>query len=103
MSEPTKAARRALLRELALGLSLTPLLLARARSADAPFVSEKDPLAVSLKYTEDASHAAGAQGGSNCSNCALFTADGAAPQGKCSLFPGKLVKAGAWCTSWSTL
>lgn len=35
-----------------------------------------------------------------CSNCVLYTKDGNGT-GKCTLFPGQLVKDTGWCTSWS--
>ncbi len=36
-----------------------------------------------------------------CSNCTLFTKEGAGPHGKCALFPGQQVKADAFCRSWA--
>ncbi len=36
----------------------------------------------------------------NCANCVLYTKDGSGT-GKCTLFPGQLVKDTGWCTSWS--
>lgn len=35
-----------------------------------------------------------------CSNCVLYTKHGA-DTGRCTLFPGQLVKDAGWCTSWS--
>lgn len=35
-----------------------------------------------------------------CSNCVLYTKLGDGT-GKCTLFPGQLVKDSGWCTSWS--
>lgn len=40
----------------------------------------------------------------NCANCMLYTANGkkdGVEAGRCTLFPGKAVKAEAWCTSWA--
>ena len=102
MSDARNPSRRALLRQ-ALGLALTPLALARpAHSAAPPLLSEQDPAAKALHYVEDASRAKDAQPGADCSNCAIYTAAGDA-QGSCALFPGKLVKAAGWCSSWSGL
>jgi NAD/NADP transhydrogenase beta subunit len=35
-----------------------------------------------------------------CSGCVLYTKHGEGT-GKCTLFPGQLVKDAGWCTSWS--
>jgi len=96
--------RRVLLRRLALGLTLVPLAglpSRRAHAAELPLLSESDPAAKALDYVEDAAKAKGAQSGSLCSNCSVYSgADGAAA-GPCTLFPGKWVKAAGWCKSWS--
>jgi hypothetical protein len=98
--------RRTLLRRLAIGLSLAPLVALesrRAPAAELPLLSESDPAAKALEYVEDASRAKDATAGALCSNCSVYGgADGAAA-GPCTLFPGKLVKAGGWCKSWSGL
>jgi hypothetical protein len=100
------AQRRTLLRKLAIGLSLAPLATidaTGARAAELPLLSEQDPAAKAEHYVEDASHAKEATSGALCLNCSVYGgADGAA-QGSCTLFPGKLVKAGGWCKSWSGL
>jgi hypothetical protein len=106
MSHVVDPGRRALLKEVAVGLSLAPFAVAGTRSAlaaDLPLIAEQDPAAAAVHYVEDASRAKGAQSGANCSNCALYDGADGAPQGRCSLFPGKLVKAAGWCSSWSTL
>tara|TARA_B100001248_G_scaffold253282_1_gene230351 strand:+ start:14254 stop:14613 length:360 start_codon:yes stop_codon:yes gene_type:complete len=36
----------------------------------------------------------------HCKNCVLYTDKGDG-KGACTLFPGKLVAADGWCTSWS--
>ncbi|MCB0348544.1 MAG: high-potential iron-sulfur protein [Bdellovibrionales bacterium] len=36
----------------------------------------------------------------HCANCVLYTKSGDGT-GKCTLFPGQLVKDTGWCTSWS--
>ncbi len=98
--------RRALLRRLALGLTLVPLAGLRSRDARAaalPLLSESDPAAKALDYVEDASKAKGAQSGALCSNCSVYGGADGAPAGPCTLFPGNWVKAGGWCKSWSGL
>ena len=105
MSELSNPGRRALLRQAALGLSLAPLALAdapKAQSASAPLITEQDPAAKAVHYVEDASRATGAQSGADCSHCSIYSSAGA-DRGTCTLFPGKLVKAAGWCSSWSGL
>ena len=102
MTEPKdilNAARRGLLTRVAAGLSLSSTVLA----ADAPLLSEQDPKAKAVHYVEDAARAKEAQSGANCSNCSIYSAPDGASVGKCTLFPGKLVKAAGWCSSWSGL
>jgi hypothetical protein len=104
-SEPNNPARRALLKQAALGLSMTPLALAGTRAAlgaSPPLITEQDPAAQAVHYVEDASRAKGAAAGADCSNCSIYGAAGA-DQGTCTLFPGKLVKAAGWCNAWSGL
>lgn len=106
MNELRNPARRALLKQAALGLSLAPLALAdapQALGAQLPLLSEQDPAAKAVHYVEDASRAKGAASGADCSNCSIYSAAGGASQGTCTLFPGKLVKAAGWCSSWSGL
>jgi len=105
MNQVRNPGRRALLKQAALGLSIAPLALGRspaAQGADLPLISETDPAAKAVHYVEDASRAKEAASGTDCSNCSLYGAAGA-KQGTCTLFPGKLVKAAGWCSSWSGL
>jgi len=98
--------RRALLRRLALGLTLVPfagIQSRRAHAAALPLLSESDPAASALDYVEDATRAKGAPSGSLCSNCSVYGGADGAPAGSCTLFPGKWVKAAGWCKSWSGL
>jgi hypothetical protein len=96
--------RRAMLRQIAVGLSVVSVgvLQSRARAAD-PLLREQDPDAKKVQYTEDASRVKEAQSsGQNCSNCSVYTAMGDT-QGSCGLFKGKQVKAAGWCNAWSGL
>ncbi|MGB8636174.1 MAG: high-potential iron-sulfur protein [Rhodanobacteraceae bacterium] len=74
-----------------------------AKAADAPHLGVEDPMAVALKYVEDAKttqnpkHVAGA----NCSNCKFFHGKEGDMWGPCDLFPGKAVNAKGWCVSHS--
>jgi len=76
-------------------------LLAQA----APMVDEKDPQAVALSYVKDTTkvdakkypkHAATQK----CSNCALYTGKAGEASGPCGVFPGKLVAAEGWCSTY---
>ena len=77
-----------------------------ARAADLPHVSEDDPMAQAMKYTNDASTVdAGARtnpaANQTCANCALVQgADGDAWR-PCQIFPGKAVAAAGWCSVWA--
>lgn len=97
--------RRVLLRQVVMGLSLTPLMLARsssARAAALPDLSEQDPAAKAVHYVEEASRAKQAPAGAQCSNCSIYTALGDTA-GSCTLFKNKSVKAAGWCSAWSGL
>lgn len=68
-------------------------------------LSEDDPSAKSLGYVADASTVDTEkypryQAGQACSNCALYMG-GDAPEGACSIFPGKAVKAAGWCNVYA--
>jgi hypothetical protein len=96
--------RRDLLRKYVAAALVSPLIAARvatSRAADAPPLSESDPAAATLKYTEDASKAKGVPAGNTCANCALYQGTYGSAQGPCQIFPGKQVKAAGWCASWS--
>jgi hypothetical protein len=105
MNELNNPGRRALLKQAALGLSMAPLALTgspAALGASPPLITEQDPAAKAVHYVEDASRATGAQSGADCSNCSIYSSAGT-DRGTCTLFPGKLVKAAGWCSSWSGL
>jgi hypothetical protein len=102
MTAPINTTRRHLLRRLAVGLSFAPLATPAA-AAELPLVSENDPAAQKVHYVEDARHASGATDGATCASCSLYSGAGGADRGSCTLFPGKLVRAAGWCSSWSSL
>jgi len=98
--------RRMFMRQCILGLTVAPAVLtcltsARAATADLPLLSPDDPAAKKVKYTEDASQAAGATRGNKCGTCALYEGTYNSTQGPCQIFPGKHVKAAGWCSSWA--
>ncbi len=100
----TQTTRRIFMMQVAAGSSVLVASGAMAQAA-APKLDEKDPTAVALGYAADttkvdakkyAKHTAEQK----CSNCQLFTGKGKDPLGPCSLFPGKQVAAGGWCSAW---
>jgi hypothetical protein len=102
MTPPINTARRQLLRRLALGMSLASLA-APVVPAEPPLISESDPAAKAVHYVEDAHRASGATDGATCASCSVYSGAGGADRGSCTLFPGKLVRAAGWCSSWSSL
>jgi hypothetical protein len=97
-------ARRAVLFRLGAGVAILPLALLRSgpARADEP-LSEEDPKAKEVGYVEDVARAKGAKVGASCTSCALYSGAKGSVSGPCQLFPGKLVKAGGWCSSWSDM
>jgi hypothetical protein len=73
---------------------------------DMPHLDVGDPVAGSMKYTEDAGSVdpgtrANPAEDQTCANCALVQgADGDAWR-PCQIFPGKLVNAKGWCSVWA--
>lgn len=72
-------------------------------------LSEKDPMAVSLGYKDDAKKVdtkkfpkrAGPEGEKQlCDNCMFYT-EVDKKKGKCQIFPGKTVAAKGWCNTWA--
>jgi hypothetical protein len=100
-----RLSRRRLLQRLTLGVPLLPLVGKAALAADAtaaaPLLSPDSKEAKAVKYVEDASRAKGALPGSTCANCAVYQGHTGSATGPCQIFPGKLVKAAGWCSSWA--
>jgi hypothetical protein len=89
-------------------IAIVPLLgaaaLARAQ-ASAPLVDPKDPQAVALGYTPDATKADKAKypkyaPGQACHTCALYQGKAGDASGPCPLYAGKSVAAKGWCSAW---
>ena len=95
--------RRQLLRRVALGASLGPLVALPVRQliAAQPLLSVSAAAAKAVSYVEDAHQAKGAARGDTCANCALYQGASGSAQGACQIFPGKDVKAAGWCSSWA--
>jgi anaerobic selenocysteine-containing dehydrogenase len=104
--------RRTFLKAAALATAATPLAgqlvgLKKARAqANLTMLSPDDPMAKSLKYTEDAAKAEGRQGDAHCGTCQLYTKVGekdGKEVGTCTLFLNPTVRHvynQAWCSAW---
>ena len=76
-----------------------------AASTSLPALDEKDPQAVALGYVDDASRVDTSKhknyvAGSTCAGCMLYQSKPGDAAGPCGIFPGKLVSAKGWCSSW---
>lgn len=88
--------------QLGLACSLIPLVAMDtvAESAAAGEVQEDDPQAKALNYVKNASEAKGNpkyKEGEICKNCMFFEAS---KNNGCTLFAGRSVEEGGWCTAW---
>lgn len=77
-----------------------------AHAEDMPRLSEDDPMAKAMKYTNDAgtidpASRANPAADQTCANCALVQGDEGAEWRPCQIFPGKLVNANGWCSVWA--
>ena len=88
-------------------IALVPLMGAAtwaAAQAPAP-LDPKDPQAVALGYTPDATKADKVKypkyaAGQACGNCALFQGAAGAASGPCPIYAGKLVSSKGWCSAY---
>jgi high potential iron-sulfur protein len=105
MKERIQASRRrflSLLAGIAGSAVLWGALPRRARAADLPHLTEADPTAKALHYTEDATKApAPHKAGQECANCRFFSGASGQAYGPCALYPGKSVAAKGWCAGYS--
>ena len=103
MSTVDRLSRRNLLQSLTLGFPLLTVAAYHpaAQAADAPLLNPEDKDAKAVKYVEDATKAKGALPDSTCANCAVYQGKAGVATGPCQIFPGKLVKAAGWCSSWA--
>lgn len=99
--------RRRFLKAAAGGVAAATILgtlPGRAQAQDLPHLSPSDPTASALKYTEDASKAAGKKDPKDaCFNCNFYQGKAGAAWGPCQLFPGKAVAAKGWCVSHAVM
>lgn len=69
-------------------------------------LAEDDAQAKALAYVEDATTTDTSvqvryESGQECSNCVLFMPQGDAGRGACSIFPGRSVNSGGWCSVYA--
>lgn len=103
----SKIARRQFLQLSAVaaaGLIVHPSREARAQ--DLPHLTEDDPMAQAMKYTNDASTVDPATRNNpapeqSCANCALVQGNDGDAWRPCQIFPGKAVNASGWCSVWA--
>lgn len=71
-------------------------------AGDLPHLTDADPTAKAMDYVDVATTSKNAlyKPGSVCANCQLYSG-GTSGCGDCQLFPGKLVSAKGWCTSYT--
>ena len=76
-------------------------------AAELPHLTDANPAAASLGYTEDSksvdirkfpTH----QPEQRCSNCKFFQADASAQFAPCQLYPGNAVNANGWCGGYAS-
>lgn len=77
-----------------------------ARAEDLPHVTEDDPMAQAMKYTNDSTSVDPATRNNpaadqHCANCALVLGNEGDAWRPCQIFPGKAVSANGWCSVWA--
>ena len=99
---PVETRRQFLKTAIVAGASVMAGSMLRPLLADEPHLTIADPTAQAMDYVEDATTSKNAlyKPNSVCANCQLYTG-GATGYGNCQLFPGKLVNARGWCTSYT--
>jgi hypothetical protein len=100
--------RRHLVQALALGAATTAAQPWRLSLSAEPLpkLDVKDPAAVAVGYVENAARVdtkkfPGFVQGSNCDNCLLLQGKPGNNFRPCTLFQGKLVSVGGWCSGWT--
>ncbi len=96
--------RRTLVKTLTLGA--TVLAARRTPGAEPEKLDVKDPAAVALGYVENAGQVDPKKyptfvQGSTCDNCLQLQGKPGNNYRPCSIFNGKLVSVGGWCSGWT--
>ncbi|MDP8983749.1 MAG: high-potential iron-sulfur protein [Pseudomonadota bacterium] len=97
--------RRELVGVLALG-GAAALAVRRTSAAEGQKLDPKDPAAAALGYVENAADVNVKKfpayvKGSSCVDCLQLGGKAGDPYRPCTLFPGKLVAVGGWCSGWT--
>lgn len=99
---PVETRRQFLKTAIVAGAAVMAGSVVRPLFADEPHLTVADPTAKAMDYVEDATTSKNTlyKPGSICANCQLYSGS-ATGYGNCQLFPGKLVNARGWCTSYT--
>jgi High potential iron-sulfur protein len=108
MKKERSFSRRDLVKALALGGASSTVLYGRLSLSAEPLpkLDVNDPAAVAVGYVENAARVdtkkfPGYVQGSTCDNCLLLQGKPGNSFRPCSLFQGKLVSVGGWCSGWT--
>ena len=96
--------RRHFVTGAAAAFATIPAVSRRATAQDMPLLTADDPTAVALQYVPNAADAdQSLRGGDDrfCRTCALYGGSAESENAPCSIFPGKRVAAGGWCSVWA--
>jgi hypothetical protein len=79
----------------------TGMFARTAQAKSLPPLSESDPMAKALHYTDDASTTKDPKHEKNaiCGNCSFYHGKSGAKSGPCDIFPGHSVAHDGWCVS----
>lgn len=106
-AQETNGLRRRRFMGLAVAGVLAAPLAARfgiraSRAEDKPRLDPESERAMELSYTHDASSvdSDAREPDARCANCTQFKGDADAQWGPCNIFPGHVVNADGWCSSW---
>ena len=82
------------------------LLPMPGRAAELPHLSETDPAAQALGYSEETTKVSSAkypkhQPAQDCDRCNLYKGSAGAQWGPCLIFPGKAVHLQGWCSAFT--
>jgi len=98
--------RRRFVGSLLLGTAAGALTVGRAAADAPPKLDVKDPAAMAVGYVDNANQVDTKKypsyvQGSNCENCLQLQGKPGNEYRPCSLFAGKVVAVGGWCSAWT--
>ena len=88
---------------IAVAAFATGLTGRRAYAENLPRLSEDDAMAKALNYVHDAGTVDEATRPADrfCHSCGLYAGEAGDEWAGCSIFPGKAVAGGGWCSAWT--